>query len=287
MTSKTPSQYQLPKWEATQQEESLHAVYQWAIQNAESQIRWYADHKRSKRLGSQVIRAGAIFFAALGALCPLLDATGFLQATSQGQAASGGNTFAQWGYVLFAIAAAIVGFDRYFGLSTGWMRYIVTQMALEKALKEFQHDWLIMRAQAKEQKAAKAMNALTQLQKVRDFTSQVESLVKQETDAWVLEFQNNISQLEKVLKTEAEARKPGSIKVNVGNASDFDRVFIRLNDSPRKELVGVTEGLIEAVPPGQYEVTVIGKKGAKESKISRVVEVQPNVVASVDVSLKT
>ncbi len=276
-----PDVQKFPTWNAAQSAEALQAVYLWAVQNTEAQIGWYKRNTGSKRRGSQIIRAGAIFFAALGALCPLLDAAGFMPAlaTLFGKSWSGNHALAQWGYVFFAVAAAIVGFDRYFGLSTCWMRFIVTQMALEKTLKEFQYDWLILQAQ-------QAEHTVTLLQKARDFTSQTESLVKQETDAWVLEFQNNLAQLEKVLKAEAEQRKSGSIKITVTNAADFERVSIRLNDTPRKELVGTTEGLLEAVPPGQHEVTVIGKKGTKEYKAARVVDVQPNTATAVELTIK-
>jgi hypothetical protein len=58
-----------------------------------------------------------------------------------------------------------------------------------------------------------------------------------------------------------------------------------LNGNQIKELIGVTEGLIEAVPPGRYEVTAVGKKDNKEYKQSKVIEVQPNVMASVEMTL--
>lgn len=78
MDDKTKYEYKLPLWNADQLEESLQAVHQWAIQNAETQIGWYSENKSSKRLGSQIIRACTIGFAALGALCPLLDAAEML-----------------------------------------------------------------------------------------------------------------------------------------------------------------------------------------------------------------
>lgn len=194
--------------------------------------------------------------------------------------------FAQWGYVFFGIAAAIYGFDKFFGLSTGWMRYIVTQMALEKALKEFQYDWLILRAQPNDPAGAQNANTQALLQKMRDFTSQVETLVKQETDAWVLEFQNNLSQLEKVLKTEVENRKPGSIKVTVSNALEYSSVSIRLKGVQQKELSGTTQALLDAIPPGMYEVEAVGSKANKTGKDSKVVEVEPNALAAVELTLK-
>lgn len=114
----------------------------------------------------------------------------------------------------------------------------------------------------------------------------MDNLVKQETDAWVFEFQSNFAELYKVLRTDIETKKLGSIKVTVTNAKDFEKVSIRLNDSPMKELFGVTEGLIEAVPPRQYEVMAAGTKENIEFKESNVIEVQPNAMASIEMTLR-
>lgn len=263
-----PNDSDFPDWDPGDPAKSLALLYKWTVKTTESRIAWYDHSRKPKRAGSQWLRVFSILFAAIGALCPLVDATKIVGDKI---------LLGQWGYVSIALAAAIVGYDKYFGLSTGWMRYIVTQLSLEKALKEFQYDWIILYAQQ--------ANISTLLQRIKDFSLQVESLVRQETDAWVLEFQSNVAELEKVLKTEVETRKPGNIKITVTNAADFDAVAIKLNDNPVKELIGITEGLIDTVPPKRYEVTAIGKKGNKESKGSKVIEVQPNSMTSVEITL--
>ncbi|HEX6289964.1 MAG TPA: SLATT domain-containing protein [Herpetosiphonaceae bacterium] len=269
-----------PTWDATNPTESLKGVYEWAAKNGQDQIRWYQEKKRSKRRGSLWIRALSILFVAIGGLCPLIDATDlFADSTTW----LSGTSLGQWGYVFLALAAALIGYDRYFGLSTAWMRFIVTQLSIERALKEFRYDWLILLVQ----QDSTEMNIPVLLQRAKDFTLQVENLVRQETDSWVLEFQSNIAQLEKVLKTEAEARKPGSIRVVVANGRDFDRVCIRMNDAQVKELVGVTEGIIDGVPPGRYEIVVVGKKGSAEPRAAKVVEVQADAMALVELALPT
>ena len=91
-----------------------------------------------------------------------------------------------------ALGAAIVGFDKFFGLSTGWMRFIVTQLSLERVLQEFHYDWAFLLAQRQEQQVK---TNIPLLQRARDFTLKVEDLVKQETDAWVQEFQSDIAEL--------------------------------------------------------------------------------------------
>ena len=256
-------------------------VYKWTVQNAVNQINWYITKKESKRKWSLLIRALAIFLAVLGALCPLLDATKIVQNETI--------LFGQWGYISLALGAGVIGFDHYFGFSTSWMRYILTQESLEKSLKEFRFDWIIVTGGqiTGPIDAATNLNIPICLQKAKDFTIQVESLVRQETDAWVQEFQANISQLEKVLKIESEARRPGSIKVIVANARSYDKVSLLLNNIEiSRPLEGDTERILPSIPPGRYEVTAIGHtKGMSDQKDTKIVEVQPNTMASIEITV--
>ncbi|HEX3048734.1 MAG TPA: SLATT domain-containing protein [Bacillota bacterium] len=268
---------EFPGWDALKPNESLNSVYRWAIAKAEERILWYSEKRKIKRTGSQLIRGFVALFIAIGALCPLVDATGVFGGPEHKIA------FSQWGYLSLAMAAAIFGFDRFFGLSTGWMRFIVTQMSIDRTLKEFQHDWIILSAQ--QVPCSANNNYLIPLQRVKDFTLQVENLAKQETDSWVIEFQSNISHLEKILKTETDARKPGSIRVTVTNAREFEHVTIWMNGCQVKDLIGITEGLIDSVPPGQYEITSSAIKNNKELKDTKVIRVEPESITLVELTL--
>ncbi len=264
-----------PKWDNANPMESLKLVYLWAVAKAQEQIAWYDRKKRSKRGASQTLRALTIVFASAGALCPLIDATGVFEA------GNGGVAFGRWGYVLLALGGALHGFDRFFGMSSGWMRFIVTQMSIERALKEFEYDWALLFAQQ-----AQNPNVPAMLQRVKEFTLQVETLVKEETDAWVVEFRSNLTELEKVLKAEADTRKLGSIKMKVTNAGEFPKVAILLNDNPVKELLGTSEGLIDNVPPRRYEIRATAEKDGRNYRESKVVEVQPNSMSSIELTLR-
>ena len=268
-----PETNSFPTWEHEKPPESLHKIYLWTIQNAESQIEWYEKKKNPLKLASKLIRFLSILLAGIGALCPLIDATKVF----------GNLILSQWGYVFLALAAGIAGFDYYFGYSSGWMRKIVTQISLERVLKEFQYDWAILQANAV--KSSSDFNPLAFLNLAKDFTSRIENLVKDETDAWVAEFQTNITQLEKVLKTETEVRKQGSIKISVKNAAEFEKVDVFLNDNFVKQLEGVSEGIINNIASGRYEIMIIGKRDGKETKASRVVEVQAGVMTAVEFTL--
>ena len=268
-----PETNSFPDWEHENQPESLRQIYLWTIQNAESQIGWYEKKKNPLKFASKLIRFFSILFAGIGALCPLIDATKVF----------GNLILSQWGYVFLALAAGIAGFDYYFGYSSGWMRKIVTQISLERVLKEFQYDWAILQANAV--KPSPDFNPLAFLNLAKDFTSRVENLVKDETDDWVAEFQTNITHLEKVLKTETEVRKQGSIKISVKNAAEFEKVDIFLNHNLVKQLDGVSEGIINHLASGRYEIMVIGKKDGKETKVNKVVELQTGVMASAEFNL--
>jgi SMODS and SLOG-associating 2TM effector domain 2 len=261
-----------PKWDKNEPNESLEEAYEWAIEHARSQIAWYQESRRPKKLGSQWFRGLAIALAAIGGLFPLVDA-----ATQGSEMALG-----QWGYVVIALAAALVLYDRFFGLSSGWMRYMLTELSLQRTLREFQYDWNILVAQ----QTSPQNDPLPLLRRLKDFSLQVETLIKQETDAWVTEFRTNLSELETMLKTEMEARTPGSIKVTVTNARDFDRVGISLDGVKVKELVGDTEGVLDSVPRGPREVTAVGQKaGSPDRKDTKVVEAEPNTVVSTELTL--
>ncbi|HHP7236018.1 MAG TPA: SLATT domain-containing protein [Desulfobacterales bacterium] len=273
------TQPEFPIWDSSKSDESLLQMYRWAVYQARERIEWYKNRSKSKKNLAQILRITAVTFAAAGILCPLIDATGIF---FNDQAGAGSFAIGKWGYVLIALAAAIVGFDKYFGLSTSWMRYTVTQLSLERLLQIFHYECASLLLQQQESKT-KSYGPL--LQRVKEFSLQVENLVKQETDAWILEFQSNLAELGKVLKTESDKSYLGNIKVTITNAKDFDRVSIRLNDSSVKELIQVTEGLIEAVPPGRYELMVVGIKDSNESVELKVIEVKPNLLALVKLTL--
>jgi len=175
----------IPEWDSKDTAASVGQIYQWAIENCLWQIQWYERKKRPKRIGSQAIRMISILLSGIGVICPLVDAA--LNVEFQ---------LGELGYVAFAIAGTVFLFDKYFGLSSGWMRFMETQLRLEKTLKEFQYDWTIS--------LAKGNDPTEQLVRLREFTVKVESLVIEETLSWIKEFESNFSKLEKLAKSGKE-----------------------------------------------------------------------------------
>jgi hypothetical protein len=133
------------EWDESDPGGSLANLYRTTKAKALAQINWYKAKVRPKRFGSQACRFTAIFLFGLAALLPLLKASGIWQ-RQPGAAAQEREIPFELGYVAAAAAAGLMAFDRYFGLSTGWIRYIQTELAMENALDELQYDWVSLLA---------------------------------------------------------------------------------------------------------------------------------------------
>ena len=201
-----PNSNGFPAWDATNPNDSLNRLYQWAVQKAGDRIAWYKHKSKKKRICSQLTRLTAVAFAALGILCPLVDAT---RLWSEGQPGDDTMSLGTWGYVFFALAAACYGFDKCFRISNSWMRFIVTQLSLERLVIEFHYDWASLAGGQQGQAQSPGETATAALQRVKDFSMAVEAAVKQETDTSVAESQSSLAELEKMLKTEVQTRGPG------------------------------------------------------------------------------
>ena len=99
-------------------------------------VAWYYEKKKSKNGWSRWLRFWAITFTVFGGLIPFISAAGIVQAVlwhygdkdaANSQLAE--LRFNQLGYVSIGLAAGCVAFDRFFGFSSNWMRYIGARTA--------------------------------------------------------------------------------------------------------------------------------------------------------------
>jgi hypothetical protein len=169
------------QWQDT--EAALTQLYRYAEGRAIDAADWYLQDKRGKRIWTRGLRLLVILLVTAGGLQPLLDA------------AVPGPSRTAWGYVLLALAAACIGFDRFFGLSSGWMRSMTTAQALERRLEQLQYDWAAECARSAS-RTVDPKQVQTRLALLRTFSEEVAVLMQQETAEWVLEFQSNLLRLE-------------------------------------------------------------------------------------------
>ncbi|MFF7204210.1 SLATT domain-containing protein [Streptomyces sp. NPDC008141] len=158
--------------------ERLDELYRWVETGALRTAEWYLHDRVRKRLAGRVLRIGTAAGAIAGAALPLLDLTGALPGA------------AGWGYVLLLLGAACLGCDRYFGVTSGWMRDVATAQAVQRRLQVLQFDWAseCVREVLGPAEGTAGEAADRCLGVLRRFSEDVTELVRGETADWMVEF---------------------------------------------------------------------------------------------------
>jgi len=126
-------------WKPADTVDSLNAVREYVEIQARQLIQWYYNKKQWKPRMSSGLRLFVILFFSIGGLVPLIKAT--FPVTSIAAVVPTGFDFGQLGYLLIALGAGAIALDRFFGYSSGWIRYITTALAIERSVDEFRLDW--------------------------------------------------------------------------------------------------------------------------------------------------
>jgi len=123
------------------------------------------------------------------------------------------------------------------------------------------------------------------IQRLRSFMVVVNGQTQKETEAWVMEFQANLADLEKAAKARAQEQKPGRVEVTASNAQTLEPGVTASLDGMETRAVEGTSCVFGSVAPGPHIVLVKGMKGAKMFQVSEIIRVQPDSVASVSLAL--
>lgn len=172
--------------------EAAHVLFRQAEQNALATIDWYLWKKTVKSRWSRILRAGAIILAVGGGVVPLVHA------------ARPSLIAAEWGYVVLAVSAGCVLFDRYFGFTSSWMRYMRAQARLHRVLVLAQADWATASLRAKDGQAVE--DVLIPI--IREFIRDIAETVEGETDEWAIELTNQSEQLHNRTGTDRSRPSP-------------------------------------------------------------------------------
>jgi hypothetical protein len=264
-------QVQNLKWSnATETQESIVKLYQYAEAFANDSIDWYGRKKRGKAWMSQSLRALAIIFTTAGGLMPIINALG--------------QTTGQLGYLFLGFAAACIGFDRFFGYSSGWMRYITTKMMMERMVSEFRMDWAMMVAKLGG-KSPTTDQVQLMIQRIKEFLVGINTHVEQETQTWVLEFKTNLAEIEKTATTQRDSARPGAIDITVTNGMDTEDGFTVALDGMQVNRVHGTKYQIGYVPPGPHKIAVSGSIKGQPLDASELANVAPGEITNVTLAL--
>ncbi|MEU8758632.1 SLATT domain-containing protein [Streptomyces sp. NPDC048659] len=160
--------------------ERLDELYRWVETNALRTAEWYHSDRVWKRRCARALRLGTALGVIAGAALPLLDLTGVARGA------------AGWGYLSLLLGAACLACDRYFGLTSGWMRDVATAQAVHRRLQALQFDWASesVREVLGPTEGTASEAAERCLGVLRRFSEDVTELVRAETADWMLEFRS-------------------------------------------------------------------------------------------------
>ena len=248
---------------------------------------WYWRQKRWKRIPSQWIQFNAVALTALAGLAPILvqvikNSKGSTVISDTGPIAS----------LCVGLAAALLGIDKAFGFSTGWVRYVMSATSITKLLQEFRMDWVALNAAAAAPPTAEQQAAM--LLRAKNFISGLQDIVIQETKDWATEFQSNMAQMEKDIKSQLDslklqveknaqdkldASKPGGVELTIANAAKTDsfRCDVTLEGESGKFTDSVANATVWTrihVAPGQYKVTLDAKDKGSPVSTSAILDVK-------------
>lgn len=178
-------------WDEDHRRQSLDVVYKRAENHALSAIDWYLHAKRSKKNCAQFLRLGTIASSAVAGLLPLLSQIFQNQLSSLSPA---------WTTIALGVAGVLMAIDKYFGCSNAWMRFIATEHRIRQGLHEFQMDYDIEQSKWTDN-LPNSEQAQTMLNLCKAFISKVDTFILQETNEWLLEFQNAIKQKDEPAQT--------------------------------------------------------------------------------------
>nr|WP_197973608.1 MULTISPECIES: SLATT domain-containing protein [Streptomyces] len=163
----------------------LEELYRWVERGALETAAWYLADRVWKRRGARALRGGAAAGAVTGAALPFLDLTGVV----------GG--VAPWGYLALLLAVSCVAVDRYFGVTSGWIRDVATAQAVQRRLQALQFDWASesVREVLGPTEGTAGEAAERCLGVLRRFSEDVTELVRTETADWMVEFRTGSAPL--------------------------------------------------------------------------------------------
>ncbi|HEX5566935.1 MAG TPA: SLATT domain-containing protein [Streptomyces sp.] len=160
--------------------ERLDELYQWVENRALEVVEWYLADRAWKRRAARLLRVGTVTCAAAGVALPLLELTGAVRGA------------ALWAFLALLGAAVCAGSDRYFGLTSGWMRDVATAQAVQRRLEVLQFDWAseCVREMLGPTEGTASEAAERCLGVLRRCSEDVTELVRGETAAWMVEFRS-------------------------------------------------------------------------------------------------
>lgn len=263
-------------WEPDKSLVSLNDVFKDAQNYVKSAINWYLQSKRRKKKGAVFLRVGAILTVSVAGILPMLSQIFLDDGKSVISPA--------WASVFLAAAAALVAMDRFFGFSSGWMRYIATELRLRKILQEYQMDWETEKSTWKGSHPDREQ-VQRMLVRTKAFRNRINTIIQEETNTWIAEFQSTLKQLDEAAKAKAEVSEIGGLNIVVSNGDACAKGWkLSIDGGSEKSYLGKTAAIHDLVP-GVHTIKVEGNIKGKPKQAEIVASIPAGGIGNVQLTL--
>lgn len=269
-------------WNEDNLEENLQSLEEYAIDFANGYRKYYKNNSANKRTWAKGLRILAIVAGAVAGILPILS-----QISSKYKIVID----PAWSTVAVTVAITAIGLDRFFGFSSGWIRFVTTEIKLESRIQQFrlsiENEKFSWQGQPPTFDKAKATLGI-----IENFLKEVFEMVKDETNTWVIEFQNVLQKFNEEMNVKADATKLGGIKVTIENGEKCtEGLMVYIEGQQAVNITGSSYTANNLYPKiyrvsvsGTYIEEVEGKKIKRQLQDETLANVTPGAV--IDISLK-
>ena len=270
--------------------QALATIYSEAVTFSFSQRDWYWRNIAAKRTRGSGARALTYAFAFFGVIAPLV--TVLLAKDSQ-------LIVTQVAVAALAAAGLVQGADKYFGWSSGWLRYVTTVTAMEQLTLQFELDWVgLMLAQPPNTSDVKTFFDIA-----KQFRLEIEKRRSEETDGWVSEFNAGMAALNEMIKFQKDATdkaaqtataahdatsaalQTGALEVTLTRGEKvIDPIALSIDGREVDMLTGLTWATKD-LTPGIHIIAVGAGIESARKDLSRAVEIKPGALATLTFAL--
>jgi len=267
------------KWDEGSAEISLDKLYRFAYDEAKKAEDWYWWKTSQKKRWAMALRVVAILSVTLAGIIPILGPI---------LTDSTGNPLINpiWSSVAVAFGTAALGLDKYFGYSSGWIRYVTSALSVKGWMIEFKYDWELNRATMLSRDNAYSEQELqAMIAKCSAFALKISNAVQEETKQWAQEFQTSLGTLGEALQQRASINQPSGVIITLENGDKCkDGWDVQVNGRKLGKHYGKT-GVLHDLYPGLYQILISGQVDKKLLHAETALKIEAGQISNISLNL--
>ncbi len=255
----------MSRYDWTKPDEALENIKESILIAMQKEEKWYEDHCYWHSIFSRTIRVVTITLFSLGIILPIINMD-MVKIQNQER---------NVGYICLAIGGLLLLLDKYLGISSGYVRFYIAKLDIQKNTNEFISNWYIEKAKANFPMTVETIVALLNL--IKQFKQAVFTTIQVETGAWATEFQTQSGELYELFKQkQSETIKRVDILVEVQNYTGYSQIEVGVDNDPFKILGGNTSIIFRSVSIQPHVIRIrASKHDGSIISFSRIIDITP------------